>query len=226
MKVHFVTYYDDTRNVRYLNEAERTKKNALRYFSDVTIYNREMLIKEKFYEDNKKILDQERYAGWCLWKPFYIHKKLIEIDNDDIVFYMDIGDVLHNNIKTYLKSNIEENNGFFLVKNNHLHKRWTTKDCFYLMGCDEEKYWSETQLEAGTIGLKKTKETIKFVEEWLMYCQNENILTKNNIYENYPEYCGDNRADQSILTNLHIKYGIKTVPFGDVMNYIVYNMPC
>jgi len=225
MTTNFITYYDDKGDSRYLREANRTKNSAVKFFDSVTVYNRDTLIKEPFYEDNKTILDQTRYAGWCLWKPFYIHKKLMEMEYGDVLFYMDVGDILHYNIKGFLLSIIEQNDGFFLVQSTHSNKVWTTKDCFVLMGCDEPKYWEANQLEAGAIGFKKTDETIKFVEEWLMFCKNEHILTKNNINENHSEYCGDNRADQSVLTNLKIKHDIKTVSIFSILTFIQHNIP-
>lgn len=225
MKVHFVTYYDDTNDGRYLLEGMRAKESGMKWFDTTTVYNRNDLIKESFYEENKIILDQKIYAGWCLWKPFFILKKLNEIEYGDILFYMDVGDYMVQDMKEFIVNSIERNNGFFLVQNNHSNSRWTTKDCFVYMNCDEPKYYNALQLEAGTVGFKKTDETLNFVKEWLMFCTNEHILTTNNINENHKEYCGSNRADQSVLTNLKIKYDIKTVSIFEIISYIKHNCP-
>jgi len=221
--IHFISYYDSitNQNNAYFEGGKRTYESAIKQFDDVTIYTREMLEKEDFYQDNKKILDLKPHAGYCLWKPFYIQKKLSEMNDGDMLFYMDVGDILQNgSFKNYLVDVLNKNKGFFLVKTTHTNITWTTKDCFFYMDCDNEKYWYTGQLEAGNIGLIKNTETVKFVNEWLFFCQDENILTKNYINENYKEYCGDNRADQSVLTNLHIKYNIPTVPFPEIQKYI------
>lgn len=222
MEIHFITYYDDRFNNAYFLSYQRTYNDVIKYLPNVTItiYNREMLEKENFYQQNKNILDLKSHAGYCLWKPFYIHKKLTEIPDGDILFYMDISDILFGDIRQFLIDKLNQNNGFMLIQTSHLNKTWTTKDCFLYMDCDNEKYWNTGQLEAGNIAFIKKSETIKFVEEWLYFCQNENILTKKYINENYKEYCGDNRADQSVLTNLQVKYDIPVVPFHDICNYI------
>lgn len=220
--IHFISYYDSTYNKDYFDAGLRTYDSAIKQFDDVTIYTREMLEKEDFYQDNKKILDLKPHAGYCLWKPFYIQKKLSEMNNGDMLFYMDVGDILKDgqDFKKFLIYVLNNNKGFFLVKTFHSNITWTTKDCFLYMDCDSEKYWHSGQLDAGNIGLTKNEETIKFINEWLFFCQDENILTKKYINENYKEYCGDNRADQSVLTNLHIKYDISSVPIYEVEKYI------
>lgn len=225
MKVHFMTYYDDTNDSRYLIESIRARLSGIKWFDTVTIYNRNDLIREKFYDENKHILDQKIYAGWCLWKPFFLYKKLKEVEDDDIVFYMDVGDFMYEDMKQFIIDKIEENDGFFLVQNNHSNAKWTTKDCFVFMDCDEPEYYQANQLEAGTVGFKKSDNTLDFVYEWLNYCTNEHILTTNNINENHIEYCGKNRADQSVLTNLKIKYDIKTVNIFSITKFIRHNVP-
>ncbi|MEO1909013.1 MAG: hypothetical protein ABGX10_01060, partial [Paracoccus sp. (in: a-proteobacteria)] len=49
------------------------------------------LKKTPFWDENRFILEQERGAGYWLWKPWIILQKLREVGPDDIVIYNDAG---------------------------------------------------------------------------------------------------------------------------------------
>jgi hypothetical protein len=92
---------------------------------------------------------------------------------------------------------------------------WTKRDCFVLMDCDSKEYWNSPQVQAGINIWKNTPRVRSFLEEWLEYCKDPRIITDQ------PNTCGednlteyqDHRHDQSILTNLLIKKGIRA--FGN-----------
>jgi hypothetical protein len=75
------------------------------------------------------------------------------------------------------------------------------------MDCDNEKYHNSQMTYASICFWKKTDTTMSFLEEWLRYCKNPNVLTDiENIHgDNLPNFV-DHRHDQSVLTNLTIKY--------------------
>lgn len=92
------------------------------------------------------------------------------------------------------------------------------------MNCDSPEYWNSRQLEAGFVAFIKNNENIKFVEEWLNYSKDENIIvTKENVcgLNNLPGYA-DHRHDQSILTNLCIKYKMRTIDINFVSGKLIY----
>ena len=95
------------------------------------------------------------------------------------------------------------------------------------MGCDEKKYHDHVQLEAGVLGLKKTKFTKNLISEWFEYAKNKNILTEiPNIggQPNLPTF-REHRYDQSILTNLSIKYNLNSFRFPLHVIKYNYNQP-
>ncbi len=52
--------------------------------------------------------------------------------------------------------------------------------------------------------------TRKFVKEWLLWCQMPGMIDDSlSVLPNHPEFAA-HRYDQSVLTCLQIKYGIKT----------------
>jgi hypothetical protein len=48
-------------------------------------------IDDQFKEKNKNILEQDRGAGYWMWKPYVIKKALEKINDNDILFYSDSG---------------------------------------------------------------------------------------------------------------------------------------
>lgn len=190
-------------------------------YDDVISYSEDDLDLE-FREKYKNILSFKRGYGYWIWKPYLILKTLLESKENDIILYIDSTDVpspiFFNFVLYYF-----EKSDLFLVKSNHLHDQYTKRDCFILMDCDDEKYHNQYQLEAGIIGVRNTRFNIKLMEEWLRYCSDINIITDVPNSSGLPNYKGfiDHRHDQSILTNLAIKYDLPTCQLSN--QHISYN---
>ena len=212
MKLIYVNYSD-------LNYREHQDK-LLNYvvsnsiFDGVMPYTREWLETTDFYKLNQSILDKDRLGGYALWKPYIILDALEKIDDNDVIVYMDCGDIPVFTIRNHLLEYMSEHDQYFISQNHvGIHKNYTKGDCFHLMGCDEEKYWNAIQLEDGFLAFKKTDFNFTFLREWLKYCCDERIVT------DIPNECGlpnfetfvDHRHDQSIITNLQIKHNLPAV---------------
>lgn len=186
-------------------------------FNDIRHFKSEDIKNGDFYIKNKEILECETGDGFWLWKPKIILDILNEINFGDSVLYTDAGDLLD--------INYEELNNFLNVNDYYFTNwggsRWpqkicTKRDCFVLMDCDEEKYHQTSQMEAGTLIIKKTKETLELVKDYLYYCSIKQII------DNEPNKFSDNfdgwqfhRNDQSVLTNLIVKHDLKFNNFFD-----------
>lgn len=208
---------------------EEKQSNLIRFSQDNNIFdgyftcNRESLIKTDFYKENKEILDSERGGGYWLWKPYFILESLKQVEYGDCVFYIDCGDMIKKNIISFL-SRYMINNELMITSGTVIpNYKYTTKKCFSLMGCDEEKYYNFVQIEAGMICMKKTDSSIAFVQEWLSYAKNKDIITdiNNKDPENHKDFI-DHRHDQSILTNLLAKYNIPSTT--EIRNYAECNV--
>ena len=178
----------------------------------------------EFREKYKDVLSFKRGYGYWIWKPYLILKTLLESTNDDIVLYIDSTDLPTLKLFEFVNNHFEKND-ILLFKQHYHHDEWTKRDCFVLMDCDGEIYHNKIQLEAGVVGIKKTEFNINLMNEWLKYCANKFIVT------DLPNLCGftnynnfkEHRHDQSILTNLAIKYDIPSYQFN--YDYISYNTP-
>ncbi len=208
MSVTLISFADK----KYFRSQKILKQSALNYgVNKVYSYNEEWLKKQrKFYEENKKILDQKRGAGFWLWKPFIILHQLSKMAEGDILFYVDSGSRFVNDITPIVK--IVQKNGIALFSNdNHKNSTWTKRDCFYYMNCDTDEYHKGYQIAACYLALQKNNANIKLVSDWLHFASNERIITDE------PNVCGltnfedfkDHRHDQSILSLLAIKNKIE-----------------
>ena len=168
-------------------------------------------IDKNFIKDNIEIYSCYRGFGYWIWKPYIILDFLSKCDDDMIVVYCDSGDTIHEDTIFKMKKELESKD-FMFIESNHKNYTFTKRDCFVLMDCDNEKYWNHNQIYASTSFWKKTNKSLEFLEEWQSYCKNYNVVS------DAPNICGkenlegfiDHRHDQSILTNLVIKYSLKT----------------
>ena len=217
-KVNLLTYSD-------ANYAELQKKTAIKAiassaFDAVISKTREDLVKERFYEANKFILDQPRGGGYWLWKPFFIFQALFEMEQDDILLYVDCGDSLEelDSIREFLLNTMQDKD-MILTEGAFKHSDYTKRDCFMLMNCDEEKYHNAIQLEAGMCVFKNTLRSRQILMEWIINGQDPRIITdqENEMGLNLPGF-KDHRHDQSILTNLWIKH--KLYSSGELRKYV------
>lgn len=182
-------------------------------FDEVVSYDQSALDPE-FYERNRHILEQDRGAGYWLWKPYVILKTLRQLDDGDLLFYSDSGAVFLTGIDSLLDK-VDNEHGIllFTLEDFHTHKTWTKRDCFHYMGLDYEPFLSVNMILASFVVCVKTASNLDFFEEWLTYAQDARVLTDSSNecgLPNYPEF-RDHRHDQSILSLLGRKYGIETV---------------
>ena len=208
MKVILISYA----NKPFYKSQQELKKSALKYGVDEVIDYNDIWLKKQtvFYQKNKHILSQKRGNGYWLWKPFIILDALKKLQPEDILIHVDAGALFINAVKPLIE--LTENKEIILFYNNgHKNSTWTKRDCFHFMDCDNDKFYNENQTLAGYIVCKKTPFVISFLEEWLEYAQNENILTDlPNICElpNLKDFI-DHRHDQSILSLLAAKYSLQ-----------------
>ena len=113
-----------------------------------------------------------------------------------------------NSTRLLIKFLEEQNASMWMNKINFIEKYYSKRDAFVLMNVDTPYYYNTPQYMAGIQIYKKTSYTIKFIQEWLKYCQDKRILTDEKNSMGKENYLGfkDNRHDQTILSLLIKKY--------------------
>lgn len=173
-------------------------------------------IDKNFQQKNNHILNLRRGAGYWLWKPYFIKKVLEESIDNDLIFYVDAGNIfLEDPEIIYSKFSQEKNMIFFDNRdgmsdgNPPPNKNWTKKDAFVIMNLDDKKTIDNPHVNASYQIYKRTEISLDFITELLSWSENENILTDvPNLYgENYPSFI-DHRHDQSVLSLMCSKYNL------------------
>lgn len=186
--------------------------NRNKQFDRVFSYDREWLESTDFYKQHREVLDQQRGGGYWLWKPYLILETLKQLQDGDMLLYMDSGDVFFGNIRKFLIDNLKETH-IILTESGNIQKDYTKRDCFIEMDCDGAEYWDTNQVEAGVIAMKNSAKTRYIIKTWLDWCCNYHILddSPNKKGDNLPTYVA-HRHDQSILTNMKVLNNIYTSP--------------
>lgn len=217
-KLCLITFADGN----YLSQQEALVQRgySLDAFDRYFTYNKKD-IDENFYKENKHILDKKRGAGYWLWKPYFILKALSELEWNDIILYMDAGDWITKSPREFLFAKMKDID-ILLTRGGYTNKQYTKKDCFYFMGCLDEKYLNAIQVEAGIIVVKKTEFAISIMNSWLGWCKNENCLTDiPNLWGDNYEGFVDHRHDQSVLSLLAIKNNLYIG--ADMREFVICN---
>ena len=169
------------------------------------------------YVNNREIFDGEK-GGFYAWKPWAINYAFEQLEENDILIYHDCGKgIKYKNFFKPIKliSYIRENDilpGINIPTYGRCDK-WTHAECFKLMGCDNEFYYSTPQIETAVLGFKKSEKSRLILKEWMSYCLNKDVIQSppKNLKPHQREGFIEHRWDQSVLTNLAKKYKIKPI---------------
>lgn len=210
--VSFATNEKWYRSQALLNQS--AKKYGFNGAINYTDKNRKWSFIEKYQDISKT-----RGYGFWQWKPIILLDAMSQVNDGDIVAYIDSGNTIINSLHDIFT--ICEEREIVLFDNRdgnfegvpHKNRHWTKRDCFVLMDCDNEKYYESSQVDASYQFYKKTSYTLEFLHEYSKYCNNDNIISDipNTTKANLPEF-KDHRHDQSILSLMAAKEGIQLLP--------------
>lgn len=162
-------------------------------------------IPQAYLNVHKDIFAEKRGVGLWLWKPYFINKTLETINNGDWLFYVDSGSIVINDIHKLIKCAEDNETDIMLFEIPLIDRQFTKKECYTKLGISD---YSQNQLAATFILVRKTRETCNFINEWLLTCEDISLLSGKHYYNDIKEFDDfySHREDQSILTLLRIKY--------------------
>ncbi|MFA3791367.1 hypothetical protein AB6T38_09640 [Aliiglaciecola sp. SL4] len=172
-------------------------------------------IEKEFLDSNKKIFEQGRGFGYWLWKPYFIQKALEQVNDGDYIFYCDSGSVFINSIDYLIAEMKESNQDVMLFETPLIEFEWTNHYVFEKLNATSDKYRLTNQILATFILIKKSQQSVQFINKYLELCCDELLLT--DIYTKKDKCNIDHRHDQSILSVLAKKLGI--IPSKDPSDY-------
>ncbi|MBN1317288.1 MAG: hypothetical protein JXA42_17530 [Anaerolineales bacterium] len=168
-----------------------------------------------FRKKNDHIFRQRRGDGFYLWKPYFIHKVLQQINNGDYLFYSDAAAYFITPICELVNCCEKSAQDIIPFDLTAPEKFWTKRDAFKLLDCDSPKFYETNQRMASFSLWRKTAFSTGFSETYLEYSQDERILADWVNQTDLPNYDGfvAHRHDQSIFSLLTKKYDLD--PFRD-----------
>ncbi len=202
------------------------------YYNQIRIFT-EKNIDEICLSKVKEIIKKSggRGFGYWFWKPYLIEKILNQMNDNDILHYLDIGcHIINNKKKEFIKLiDLLENDkiGMLAFKydkpkgefDNNIQFpqreefKFTKADVFnYFNYLNEKNIINTPQYWAGSIFIKKNSFTLKFVKEWLdIFYKNINLVNDNiSVLKNFEGFI-ENRHDQSIYSLLCKKYNVTSL---------------
>lgn len=173
-------------------------------------------IPKAYIDSHIDIFSKKRGMGLWLWKPYFIDKTLNELNNGDWLFYVDSGAIIINDVHKLIDCAEKQEQDIMTFEMPLIDHQFTKKECYEVMGITD---YTQNQLAATYILVKKTVKSVRFIQEWLKMCENECMLSPEHFNKNikeFPDFVA-HREDQSLLTLMRIKYGIP--PFRDCSDY-------
>jgi len=157
--------------------------------------------------------------GWCAWKPYIIMQALKGLSFGDVVLYTDADTYPIADLSVLFEECGRQ--GIVLFNSQGcFNYKYTKRDCFIAMGCDEPKYWDGAHA-CGRFQLFQKGHPVveQLLQEWLTYsinhhCQEWNTsviapdLTREDPLDGKVTTFQRNSCEQSALSLLRIKYGL------------------
>ena len=206
-KKHFITY--GTHNFRVAKSHLVSLAKISGFFDEVHSCDHKSLPRD-FKKHYNEILQQERGAGYWIWKHQIISELLDEIHDGDVVVYCDAGSSLNYFAKDrfyeYINMLNDSQFGNFRIECEPMHKeyKWTTRQLFKYFNIDPgSNNYESTQLEATQMIFKKSEHTKNLFNEYRNVLDSDKMLI-TDAYNSANQHDGfiENRHDQSIFSLL------------------------
>ena len=200
----------------YIDAGKRLLKQAndINLFTKTILYTPENLKEDtEFWNKHSAFINMnKRGYGYWLWKSYIIKKTMENMNEGDILLYLDCGCEIDNRKKNKLIEYID------IVKKNNikmidsptsstcLEKYWCKMDLIETLEMNDEMYLNTPQRQAGALLILICNETQALVNEWYnIGCNYHNIDDSPSILPNLPGF-KEHRHDQSIFSLLSKKY--------------------
>lgn len=131
-------------------------------------------INNKFYQDNKHLIDQAGKNGyWLCYEPYFILKALNEAPQNDIIIYVDSGTLVLRDLTPLI--NLTSTHDIILSK-NYFNNPDYIKSGTVVMGMSDNSLGSPIPF-INFIIVKNTTKTRAYITKWLEHCKDKHLLT-------------------------------------------------
>jgi hypothetical protein len=197
---------------KYIDTAYRLNNELLqtKVFNEIIIYTDTNLKQDiDFWKIHGSFIDNNiRGYGYWLWKPYLIMKTMEQMNDNDILIYLDAGSEIVNNEKTHeqIMSFVNKcnENDILYTLTGHDEKTYTKMDLIEYMKMNNDQIKNSIENQAGLIIIKKNTKMTDFIKEWYSTCIHNNYHLLDDSVSIIPNDSSfiDHRHDQSIFSLL------------------------
>jgi hypothetical protein len=214
-KIHFITFGGPNNNFHEAVQRICAQAESFDIFESICGYTEQDLISDtEFWNTHGNfITNNPRGYGYWIWKPYLILKKLKQLEDNELLLYLDCGCEL----------NIGGKEKFFKMINIAIQKliigtstvsndlAWTKRNLIEFMGMVSHPKLKEKHMQAGAVLMVKCDIIVQLYEEFYQIMHNYHLIDDSS--STIPNLQGfrEHRHDQSVFNLLVKKY--------DLINY-------
>jgi hypothetical protein len=210
MSKQFITFGGGGKN--YIDAGKRLIKQALNLniFNKITLYTDISLKKDtEFWSKHKNFIENnKRGYGYWIWKSYIIKKTFEQMQDNDILLYIDSGCEIDIREKDYLINCLEVVKKDYIIGSTteYLEKEYNKMDL--ILKLNMNKYLDTYQRQGGVLLFFVCTETRNLINEWYeLSCNYHFIDDTRSINKNLISFI-DHRHDQSVFSLLTKKYNL------------------
>ena len=196
----------------YIDAGQRLVKQAkaLNIFTEIILYTADDLKKDVDFWNKHNIFinNNRRGYGYWLWKSYIIKKTMENMNDGDILLYLDCGcEIDYKKKEDLIKHiNLVKTNKIIYTTTSGKEKDWNKMDLIVKLDMKKDIYLDTKQHQAGVLLFLVCDKTRQFVNEWYKIgCDYHNIDDSPSMISNVPSF-REHRHDQSIFSLLLKKY--------------------
>jgi hypothetical protein len=211
-KIHFITFGGPTSN--YHDAVNRLCSQAKKFelFDNITGYTENDLLNDTdFWMKHKQFISSHsRGFGYWIWKPYLIYKKLMEIDEGDILLYLDSGCELNPQGKPRFLELVEKTINKLIIGTTSSSDDvyYTKMDLVKYMQMESHSSLKKNHMQACALMMLNCSEIKNLFNEYYDLCNNYNLIDDSpSIINNHNGFI-EHRHDQSVFNLLVKKYNL------------------
>lgn len=201
-------YHDTTR--RIIEDSPRFGVDDVLVYDDYWLKTRrpEFVERMKWFWEHPK----HRGCGWFTFKPFYILDALSRLDKGDTLLALDADTFPIADLSVLFRQCRADGGVMLFSAVGCWNNVWSKRDAMIAMGCDSPKYQDAQHAVARFCLFQKggAFPAEEFVGQWLGFtaCPLINTFDQSVLGPELPMF-RENRTEQTVLTNLAHRYGLK-----------------
>jgi hypothetical protein len=217
MKKYFLTFGGGGKN--YIDATIRLSNqiNKLELFDSIIIKtDKDLQQDSEFWNKHGNFIsNNKRGYGYWLWKPYIILKTMEQMEDGDILLYLDCGCEVDYRKKKEFLSLFDQVKKDYIIGTHGLHpgwfeREWNKKDLLIHMDMLNNDIINSVHRQGGTNMFLKSDKTFNLVKEWYQIACSDNyhyIDDSPSREPNLPSF-KEHRHDQSIFSLLTKKYNL------------------